>query len=199
MPRKLTETKLVIATHNKGKLAEFRDMLTPFGKDVVSAGELGLQEPEETGADFRANALIKAHAAAQASGLPALADDSGLCVTALKGDPGLYSARWGGPEKDFVMAMTRVHNELGTSADRSAHFICVLALVWPDGHEEIVEGRCEGQIVWPLRGTKGHGYDPCFQPDGEDRTFGEMDADEKHALSHRGKAMAALMKLLQDQ
>ncbi len=195
--RRFDGGKLVLATHNKGKLAEFRDLLAPYGVEVVSAGELNLPEPEENGVDFRENALIKAHAAAKAAALPALADDSGLCVTALGGKPGLYSSRWGGPEKDFLKAMRRVHEELGEASDRSAYFICVLALVWPDGHEEIVEGRREGEIVWPLRGAGGHGYDPCFQPKGESRTFAEMDGEEKHALSHRGRALRALLPLFE--
>lgn len=195
--RRFDGGKLVLATHNKGKLAEFRDLLAPYGVEVVSAGDLSLPEPEENGADFRENALIKARAAATAAKLPALADDSGLCVLALGGKPGLYSSRWGGPEKDFFKAMRRVHEELGEASDRSAYFICVLALVWPDGHEEIVEGRCEGKIIWPLRGAGGHGYDPCFQPKGESRTFAEMGAEEKHALSHRGHALRGLLPLFE--
>jgi len=195
MTRLFTEKKLVIATHNNGKLIEFRELLAPYGLTLTSAGELGLPEPEETGKDFRENALIKAHASAQASGLPALADDSGLCVKALGGDPGLFSARWAGADKDFGMAMRRVQDALGANKDRSAYFMCVLALVWPDGHEELVEGRCNGTIVWPMRGTKGHGYDPVFQPEGETRTFAEMDGEEKNKLSHRGRALVALTKL----
>ncbi len=195
--RRFDGGRLVLATHNKGKLAEFRDLLAPYGVEIVSAAELNLPEPEENGVDFRENALIKAHAAAKAAALPALADDSGLCVTVLGGKPGLYSSRWGGPEKDFFKAMRRVHEELGAASDRSAYFLCVLALVWPDGHEEIVEGRCEGNIVWPLRGAGGHGYDPCFQPKGESRTFAEMDAEEKHALSHRGRALRDLLPLFE--
>lgn len=190
------EKKLVIATHNEGKLREFRELLAPLGLDVVSAGALHLPEPEETGATFQENALLKARAAMAASGLPALADDSGLCVRALNDAPGLYSARWGGPEKDFLKAMTRVHEELADAPDRSAYFICVLALVWPDGREQSVEGRCEGTILWPPRGTQGHGYDPCFQPEGEGRTFAEMTQTEKQGLSHRGRAMQALLRLL---
>lgn len=193
--RVFTDKKIILATHNKDKLAEFRELLVPFGIEIVSSGELGLSEPEETGKDFRENALIKARAAVQEAGLPALADDSGVCVNALDGQPGLYSARWAGEEKDFRKAMRRIHDELGAAADRSAYFICVLALVWPDGHEEIVEGRCDGAIIWPPRGDKGMGYDPCFVPEGETRTFAEMDAEEKHAQSHRGRAMAALTKL----
>lgn len=199
MPRVFSENKLVIATHNKGKLTEFQELLLPFVQSITSAGELNLPEPEENGADFRANALIKARAAARASGLLALADDSGLCVKAIGDAPGLYSARWGGPDKDFYKAMKRVNDELGASPDRSAYFVCVLALVWPDGREEVVEGRCTGQIVWPIRGVGGHGYDPCFQPDGETRTFAELSSMEKHALSHRGRAMEALKVLFQEQ
>jgi len=195
MTRLFTEKKLVIATHNNGKLVEFRALLAPYGVTLTSSGELGLPEPEETGATFRENALIKARAAMRATGLPALADDSGLCVNALHGDPGLFSARWAGPDRDFLFAMRRVHEALGTNADRSAFFICLLALVWPDDHAEIVEGRCDGEIAWPPRGTKGHGYDPVFQPQGETRTFAEMEGDEKNAISHRGRALAALTKL----
>lgn len=195
MPRHFSEKKLVVATHNEGKLREFREILASRGIEVTSAGALGLSEPEETGKDFRENALIKARAAAKETGLPALADDSGLCVNALSGDPGLFSARWAGPEKDFMKAMRRVHEKLDENFDRSAFFICVLALVWPDGHEELVEGRCDGDIVWPPRGERGHGYDPVFQPRGETRTFAEMEAAEKNAQSHRGKALAALTKL----
>lgn len=184
--------KLVVATHNKGKLLEFQDLLSPFVEEIISAGELGLPEPEETGTTFLENALLKARAAAKTTNLPALADDSGLCVNALGGRPGLYSSRWAGPEKDFTKAMKRIHEELGKAQDRSAFFIGLLALVWPDGREDIIEGRCEGVIVWPLRGLKGLGYDPCFQPDGEIRTFGEMERDEKNTMSHRGRALAKL-------
>lgn len=187
--RLFSDKKLVIATHNPGKLVEFRDLLAPFGVEVTSAGDLGLPEPEETGTTFHENAMLKALAAAKASGVPALADDSGLCVNALGGEPGLYTGRWGGPEKDFMKAMARVNDLLGDAKDRSAYFICVLALAWPDGHTETVEGRCPGQIVWPVRGNGGHGYDPCFQPDGETRTFAEMSLEEKHGYSHRGRAI----------
>lgn len=195
MPRRFTQKKLLIATHNKNKVREFRELLAPYKLEITSAGELGLPEPEETGEDFRANALLKARAAMKETGLAALADDSGLCVNALGGQPGLLSARWAGPERDFLQAMLRVHEELGPSPDRSAYFVCDLALVWPDGHEEIVEGRCDGAIIWPPRGTQGHGYDPFFVPEGESRTFGEMEPAEKHAQSHRGRALAALTKL----
>lgn len=185
--------RLVIATHNQGKLAEFRALLRKHVPEIVSAGELGLPEPEETGTTFVENALLKAQAAAKAANCVALADDSGLCVTALNGDPGLYSARWAGPAKDFAMAMQKVHEALDESADRSAYFISVLALVWPDGRQEVFEGRSEGQIVWPPRGDRGHGYDPIFQPDGETQTFAEMLPAEKDAISHRGKALRQLL------
>ena len=198
MPRRFTENRLIIATHNKGKLAEFRALLGPHVKVVQSAGDLGLPEPAETGATFEENAVLKARAAAQASGFPALADDSGLCVNALGGKPSLHTARWCGPERDPMVGMTRVNDELADSADRSAYFICVLALAWPDGHVEVVEGRCLGEIVWPPRGDGGHGFDPCFKPEGETRTFGEMSAAEKHPLSHRGKAMEKMITLFEE-
>jgi XTP/dITP diphosphohydrolase len=190
--RRFTGDTLVIATHNAGKLREFQELLTPYVKEIMSAVQLNLPEPEETGKTFAENALLKARAAAQASGCVALADDSGLCVAALGGAPGLYSSRWAGPDKNYGLAMRRVHEELGAASDRSAYFICVLALAWPDGHTETVEGRCDGAIVWPPRGDKGLGYDPVFVPEDHERTFAEMDAEEKHALSHRGKAMQAL-------
>jgi non-canonical purine NTP pyrophosphatase (RdgB/HAM1 family) len=181
--------RLVVATHNQGKLREFRDLLAPYVDVVTSAGELGLPEPEETGMTFAENALLKARAAAQLSNSVALADDSGLCVTALEDAPGIYSARWAGPGKDFSVAMQRVHTELGSAKDRSAHFICVLALAWPDGTTETIEGRVDGHMVWPPRGHKGHGYDPVFVPQGESRTFAEMNEEEKNAISHRGLAV----------
>ena len=189
--------RLVIATHNKGKLREFASLLAPYAPRIVSAGELGLPEPEETGQTFAENALIKAKAAAELSGCPALADDSGLCVAALNGAPGIYSARWAGPDKDFAAAMKRVNDALGKTQDRSAYFICALVLAWPDGHREIFEGRIDGQIVWPPRGNKGHGYDPVFVPQGETRTFGEMPDTEKNAISHRAVATGQLVKFLQ--
>ncbi len=192
MTRLLTEKKLLIATHNAGKLAEFQALCAPFGIEVTSSGALGLPEPEETGTTFTENALIKAHAAASASGLVALADDSGLCVEALGGDPGLYSARWAGPSRDFAFAMRKVHEALGAKLDRRAHFTAVLALAWPDGHAEVVEGRVDGVIAWPPRGTGGHGYDPVFLPEGSAQTFAEMDAAAKDAMSHRGRAFEAL-------
>ena len=173
--------RLVIATHNPGKLVEMRDLLAPYGIDAVSAGELNLPEPEETGTTFAANARIKAQAAATASGLTAFADDSGLVVDALGGAPGIYSARWGGPEKDFRMAMNKVQTELvaaGATAPerRRARFVAALCLAWPDGHLEEFEATAEGTLVWPPRGTRGFGYDPMFKPDGFEETFGEMSA-----------------------
>jgi len=193
--------KVVIATHNAGKLVEMRELLAPFGVEAVSAGELGLPEPDETGTMFADNAAIKAHAAAQASGLPAFADDSGLCVDALDGAPGIFSARWAGAAKDFSGAMARILSELdrrGTT-DRRAHFVSALVLAWPDGHAELFEGRVFGDLVAP-RGTAGFGYDPMFRPDGFERTFGEISSEEKHgvdwqsgdALSHRARAFVAL-------
>jgi len=195
MPRLFTEKKLVIATHNKGKLAEFRALLSPLGIEVTSAGELGLPDPEETGTSFAENALIKARAACDASGLPALGDDSGLCVAALGGAPGIHSARWCGDARDPAVGVARIQEGLGDSKDFTASFFCSLALVWPDGAVEAVEGECTGQLVFPPRGSLGHGYDPWFQPDGEARTFGEMVQDEKEALSHRGVAMRKLLAL----
>ena len=193
MARRLTEGRLVIATHNAGKLREISELVAPFGVAATSAGALGLPEPEEDGDSFEANALIKAHAAAQGSGLPALADDSGLVVPALDGRPGIHSARWAGPGKDFGVAMKKVQEELGAHADRGAYFVCVLALAWPDRHVEAFEGRVHGRLVWPLRGSRGFGYDPMFQPDGYDITFGEMDPAAKHAISHRAQAFRQLV------
>ncbi len=198
--------RLVAATHNAGKLKELRELLEPQRVEVVSAAELDLPEPEETGTTFHANAALKAHAAAQASGLPALSDDSGLVVDALGGDPGIHTARWAGPAKDFAAAMALVDAKLNaagavTDEARRARFVSVLALAWPDGHEQLYEGTVEGRIVWPPRGAKGFGYDPLFQPDGKTVTFGEMTAFEKHglppageALSHRARAFMALLK-----
>ena len=193
MARSFTTDRLVIASHNAGKVREIAELLAPFGVDVVSAGELGLPEPVEDGDSFIANAVIKAKAAAGASGLIALADDSGLSVTALNGDPGIYSARWAGPEKDFGIAMKKVEDALGDAPDRSAHFVCALALAWPDGHVETFEGTVDGTLVWPPRGTHGFGYDPVFLPDGGSETFGEMDPDRKHAISHRADAFHKLV------
>lgn len=189
------EGRVVIATHNPGKLEEMRGLLAPYGIDAVSAGELGLPEPEETGLTFGENARIKAIAAANASGLPAFADDSGLCVDALGGAPGLYTARWAGPEKDFMAAMTRVEEELRDAGAelpdlRKAHFISALCLAWPDGHVEDFEGVVNGTLVWPPRGPAGFGYDPMFQPDGHERTFGEMSGAEKHCLPPHGRGLS---------
>jgi XTP/dITP diphosphohydrolase len=206
MPRLLTG-KVVVATHNPGKLREMRELLAPYGVEAVSAAELGLAEPDETGTMFSENAAIKAHAAARAAGLPAFADDSGLCVAALDGAPGLFSARWAGAGKDFSAAMERVERELRRRGatepgERRAHFVSALVLAWPDGHEELFEGRVHGTLVWPPRGQRGFGYDPMFQPDGHAMTFGEISAEEKHgiswtggrgeALSHRARAFVRL-------
>ena len=196
--------RLVIATHNPGKLVEMRDLLAIYGIEAVSAGELGLPEPEETGASFRANARIKAEAAAKASGLASFADDSGLAVDALDGKPGIHSARWAGPDKDFRFAMNVVQTKLmeqGAKAAerRRAHFVSALCVAWPDGHLEEFEAQVHGTLVWPPRGDRGFGYDPMFLPDGQTRTFGEMPRDEKHGLpphgrglSHRAKAFLNL-------
>jgi XTP/dITP diphosphohydrolase len=184
--------KLVIATHNPGKLVEMRELLAPYAIDATSAGELGLPEPDETGMTFRDNARIKAEAAAKATGLPAFADDSGLVVDALDGAPGIHSARWAGPDKDFRRAMESIEEKLrgrgaNEPAQRKAHFVSALCVVWPDGHAEDFEARVGGTLVWPPRGDKGFGYDPMFLPDGHTRTFGEMPSDEKHGLPPRGK------------
>ena len=195
MARRLTEERLVVASHNQGKVREIAELLRPFGITPVSAGELNLPEPEETETTFKGNALLKARAAAQAAGLPALSDDSGLAVTALNGDPGIYSARWGGPEKDFNLAMQKVEDALRASGsdDRSARFVCALALCWPDGEEVVFEGKVEGELVWPIRGDRGFGYDPIFVATGHDITFAEMDPAEKHAISHRADAFRQLL------
>jgi XTP/dITP diphosphohydrolase len=187
--------RLVIASHNEGKVREIADLLAPFGIEAVSAATLGLPEPEETGDSFAENARLKAIAAARASGLPALADDSGLEVAALGGAPGIHSARWGGPSRDFGLAMDRVHRELEASGatDRSANFICVLALAAPDGNAELFEGKVFGTIVRPPRGTRGFGYDPIFVPEGYSETFGEMAPELKNRLSHRMRAFEQLM------
>lgn len=192
----LTQEDIVIASHNEGKVREIADLLRPFAARFVSAGSLKLDEPEETGQTFVENALLKAHAAAQESGRIALADDSGLSVNALGGDPGIYSARWAGHPRDFNAAMQKVHDALGDAQDRSAAFICVLALAWPDGRAEVFEGRVEGDIVWPPRGDKGFGYDPIFVAKGMDRTFAEIEPDEKHAISHRADAFQKLCAYL---
>ena len=187
-------TKLVLASHNAGKLREILDMLAPLGVAVVSADALGLAEPDETEDSFEGNAKIKALAAAKASGLPALSDDSGFCVAALGGAPGVVSALWAGPGRDFAPAMARVRREIGDSTDRRAWFICVLCLAWPDGHTECFEGRVDGAVAWPPRGANGHGYDPMFMPVGGNLTYGEIDQGEKHATSHRARAFAQLVK-----
>jgi XTP/dITP diphosphohydrolase len=186
---------LVIATHNPGKLAEMRDLLAVYGVDAISAGELGLPEPDETGVTFRANARIKAEAAAKASKRAAFADDSGLTVDALNGDPGIYSARWAGPDKDFRLAMNKIQSLLVERGAKSAeqrrgHFVSALCVAWPDGHAEEFEATIDGTIVWPPRGTQGFGYDPLFKPDGHDRTFGEMPAEEKHGLPPHGRGLS---------
>jgi XTP/dITP diphosphohydrolase len=186
---------LVLASHNKGKLREITELLAPFGLDVKSAAALGLAEPEETETDFIGNALLKARAAAKASGLPALADDSGLVVPALDGAPGVYSARWAGEDKNFLTAMERVERELlaKNTTDRSAKFVCVLALVSPDGEEQVFEGDVHGTLTFPPRGTRGFGYDPIFVMDGMTKTFGEIDPGLKHSISHRAKAFEKLL------
>lgn len=194
MARKLQRgARLVLASHNPGKLREIEDLLRPFGIDVVSAGALGLPEPVEDAADFAGNARIKALAAARASALPALSDDSGFCVAALDGAPGVFSARWAGPGKDFAPAMARVNRELGEATDRRAWFIAALCLGWPDGHTETFLGRVDGTAVWPPRGERGFGYDPMFLPAGGRQTFGELDPQQKHAVSHRARAFAQLV------
>jgi XTP/dITP diphosphohydrolase len=206
MHRRITG-KLVIATHNPGKLTEMRELLAPHGVEAVSAGELGLGEPDETGDTFVANAKIKAVAAARAAQLPAFADDSGLAVDALDSAPGIFSARWAGPNKDFTAAMTRIERllqERGATApsQRKAHFVSALCVAWPDHHLEEVEARADGTLVWPPRGTAGFGYDPVFLPDGYTRTFGEMTSIEKHGLpplglglSHRARAFVKLTEI----
>ncbi len=194
MTARLAGETLVIASHNPGKLREIAELLEPFAMTVTSAGDLGLAEPEETGATFAENAALKARAATQGAGLPALADDSGLAVRALGGQPGIHSARWAGPDKDFGAAMARVERELGQTADRRAAFVCALCLAWPDGAQGTFEGRVEGQLVWPPRGGRGFGYDPIFVPEGYEITFGEMVPAEKHEISHRARAFAKLVR-----
>lgn len=206
MHRRITG-RLVIATHNPGKLAEMKELLAPYGIEAVSAGELDLPEPDETGNDFRSNAAIKAIAAAQATKLPSFADDSGIVVDALDGAPGIFSARWAGPNKDFAAAMAQIERLLqergATTPDkRTAHFVSALCVAWPDHHLEEVEARVDGTLVWPPRGTAGFGYDPMFLPDGHDRTFGEMTSIEKHGmpplglgLSHRARAFVKLAEI----
>ncbi len=200
MTASLANQTLVIATHNPGKLREIVELIEPFGVTIAAAAELGLPEPEETGASFAANAALKAQAAAAGAGHPALADDSGLAVAALGGAPGIHSARWAGPSKDFAAAMARVERELGAAArasgmeDRRAAFVCALCLAYPDGREQTFEGRIEGRLIWPPRGGKGFGYDPMFLAEGYEITFGEMEPTEKHKISHRARAFAKLVR-----
>jgi XTP/dITP diphosphohydrolase len=195
MTASLAGETLVIATHNPGKLREIAELIEPFCIDVVSASNLGLPEPEETGATFAENAALKARAAAAGSGHPALADDSGLAVAALEGAPGIHSARWAGPSKDFAAAMARIERELDKAGveNRRAAFVCALCLAYPDGRERTFEGRIDGRLTWPPRGDKGFGYDPMFVAEGYEITFGEMDPVEKHKISHRARAFAKLV------
>jgi XTP/dITP diphosphohydrolase len=200
MARRFVLPRLVVATHNRGKAGEIATMLKPFGPDIVSAGELGLPAPDETGTTFEANATIKALAATRASGLPVLADDSGLSVHALDDQPGVYTADWEGPTRDAMVGMQRIQDELAkrnvprTDHARTATFHCVLVLAWPDEHLELFHGTCDGSIVWPICGTNGHGYDPCFQPKGDTRTTAEMSDAEKNAISHRGRAFRMMVE-----
>ena len=193
MVRQFDGNRLVIASHNQGKVREIGELLAPFGVETVSAGDLGLPEPVEDGLTFIANAEIKALAAATAAGLPALADDSGLEVEALGGDPGIYSARWAGPTKDFTIAMAAVNEKLRSTSNKAANFTCALTLAWPDGHKESFEGKVFGGLTWPMRGDKGFGYDPVFIPTGHTITFAEMDPFDKHAMSHRANAFKQLI------
>ncbi|HYM33550.1 MAG TPA: RdgB/HAM1 family non-canonical purine NTP pyrophosphatase [Candidatus Cybelea sp.] len=196
MARRFPGGRLVVASHNPGKVREIHDLLAPFGVEAISSAVLNLPEPDETGATFRANAELKAIAAARAARLPALADDSGLSVDALGGDPGIYSARWAGPDKDFAIAMGKVWDALNARGARNlgARFVSVLTLAWPDGHCESFEGIVKGKLVWPPRGDKGFGYDPMFVPDGYSVTFGEMEPAVKHTISHRAVAFAKLVE-----
>ena len=191
MPQPFAGHRLVIASHNPGKVEEIAALLAPFAVETIPAGALGIPEPEETGDSFEANAALKARAAAEASGLPALADDSGIVVPALGGAPGIYSARWAGPAKDFQFAMERVYRELGDK-DRNARFVAVLALALPGDREELFRGEVEGSLTWPPRGDRGFGYDPIFVPQGATLTFGEIEPVEKHCISHRARAFAKL-------
>jgi len=191
--RKFVGKELVVASHNKGKVREISELLAPFGIDVLPAKALFLSEPEEDGMSFIENARIKAHAAAKTANRPALSDDSGLVVPALGGLPGIHSARWAGPDKDFQLAMERVEHELHGKTDRSAYFVCALVLAWPDGTDAVFEGRVDGTLVWPPRGIKGFGYDPVFQPTGLAQTFGEIEPERKHAMSHRAQAFHKLV------
>jgi XTP/dITP diphosphohydrolase len=194
MGRKLPPgSRIVLASHNKGKLTELTDLLRPFQIEVVSADALGLPEPDETAPDFAGNARIKAMAATTATGLPAFSDDSGFCAAALGGAPGVLSARWAGPEKNFSHAMALVNERAGNSPDRRAWFVAALCLAWPDGHTETYIGRVDGTMTWPPRGRQGFGYDPLFIPEGGTLTFGEMAPDAKHAVSHRARAFAQVM------
>ena len=205
MARRFRAPRLVLASHNPGKLAELQALLAPHGVAITSSRDLGLPEPAETGRTFAANARLKGHAAAQATGSPALADDSGLEVRGLGGAPGVHSARWAGPERDFGNAMARVRDELSSRfgaferADRRAAFVAVLCLAWPDGHDELAEGRVEGELVDPPRGAQGFGYDPMFVPEGQDRTFGEMPAADKQQRSHRARALRRLLAMCFEQ
>jgi XTP/dITP diphosphohydrolase len=197
--RKLSGDTLLIATHNAGKLAEITDLLLPFGINVIGAAAHNLPEPDETETTFAGNARIKAHAAAQATGLPAMSDDSGIAIDALDGAPGVYTADWAETSngRDFVMAMTKAHDRLvasGLDAPWTARFCCTLVIAWPDGHDEVFPGTVDGQITWPMRGEFGHGYDPIFQPDGHDITFAQMDPAAKNRISHRADAFAKLVK-----
>lgn len=199
MTRSLRGQKVLIATHNSGKLAEFREILAPFAVTVVGAGELGLAEPEETESTFEGNARIKAQAAVTASGLITIADDSGLCVDALDGAPGVYTANWAGPNRDWMMAMRTVEEKLQAKgatlpAQRTAAFMATLCVLWPDGYERFYVGRVPGHLSWPPRGAFGHGYDPVFVPEGETQSFGEMSHEKKNSLSHRGRAVALMVK-----
>lgn len=198
MTRKFTGDRLLVATHNAGKLEEMANLLSPLGVTVVGAAEMNLPEPAETEDTFVGNARIKAHAAAKATGLPALSDDSGITIDALDGAPGVYTADWAETPngRDFVMAMTRTHDELeakNAPHPRLAQFRCTLVLAWPDGHDEVFEGVMPGQVIWPMRGAQGHGYDPIFVPEGHDVTFAEMSTDEKNKISHRAKAVEAFV------
>ncbi|MCK5296294.1 MAG: RdgB/HAM1 family non-canonical purine NTP pyrophosphatase [Alphaproteobacteria bacterium] len=194
MARKFTEEKLVIASHNKGKVSELAEMMKPYHVKVISATKLNLDEPEENGITFIENAVIKAVAAVKASGMPALADDSGLAVHALDGKPGIHTARWAGADKNFPMAMKLVEDKLKGKKDRTAHFVCAIALAWPDGHVETFEGKVYGEMTWPMTGDKGFGFDPVFIPKGHTITFGEMNPKIKHEISHRAQAINMLVK-----
>jgi XTP/dITP diphosphohydrolase len=199
MADKIIFKKIVLATHNQGKIREFSRLFAPLGVEIIASSTLNLEEPEETGSSFSDNALLKARAACKATDLPALADDSGLAVTALNGAPGIYSARWAEQkdgQKDFIKAMAKVHTELADNPDRSAAFVAVLALVTPEGDEYLFEGRAEGEIIWPPRGDQGFGYDPIFMPHGDNKTFAEMSSQEKQNFSHRAKAFNALQEAL---